>query len=140
MKGTISVEHILPQEWKWDWVKEKEADQKALTDQINGCINGIGNLLLIGPEENTRQGNRHPAEKKYPDYGVSYKEHNENKGNAWRESSEWEKIIRNRGQKIFEFMLENLVGKPAPENQIGQSAGDTGPNPAAGVGNSNVAP
>jgi hypothetical protein len=116
MKGTISVEHILPQEWLW--IKDTDEDLKRMSGdkwdpfykEIEGCINGIGNLLLITPGENTSAGNNHPADKEYEKYyaGGSYKEHNGSR-EEWRQSKNWTKLIQDRGEKIFNFMLGTLV-------------------------------
>ena len=118
MKGTISVEHILPQEWKWKWIEELNGEHIDLSDtekdqwskNIWSFINGAGNLLLLTPSENTTAGNKHPVDKQYKKYcsGGSYKEHDENR-EQWRDPNNWEKIIRNRGEKIFEFMMNTLL-------------------------------
>ena len=116
MKGTISVEHILPQEWYW--IRDKDENLKGMSEdewasfhkKIDDCINGIGNLLLITPGDNTRVGNKHPADKRYEEYcaGGSYEEHNRSR-EKWRSSKEWTNLIRARGEEIFKFMLNTLV-------------------------------
>jgi hypothetical protein len=114
MKDTISVEHILPQEW--DWIRGTDEDLKAMSEDdwasfhkgIDDCINGIGNLLLITPGENTSVRNNHPAEKEYDCVGGSYAEHDRNR-EKWRSSKEWSNLIRARGEEIFNFMLGKLV-------------------------------
>jgi hypothetical protein len=117
MKGKISVEHILPQ--MWDWIKHEGTDEnlKGMSEdewtsfrkEIDDCINGIGNLLLITPSENTSAGNKHPADKKYERYcGGSYQEHDLGR-EKWRQSKEWPDLIRTRGERIFKFMLDTLV-------------------------------
>jgi hypothetical protein len=119
MKGTISVEHILPQEWNWEWIVDSCGVPKTLSSEdkdkwikdVGSFINGIGNLLLITPGENTSVGNNHPAKKEYSYTGGSYEEHNRNR-EKWNSSNEWSKLIRERGEKIFKFMLENLVDTP----------------------------
>lgn len=112
MKGTISVEHILPQEWNWDWVNNaimKERKEESIR-QINSCINGIGNLLLITPGENSTVGNHHPAQKIYDDVydGGSYKAHNENR-EEWKAAENWCNLIHGRGNAIYTFMIEYLI-------------------------------
>ena len=119
MKGTISAEHILPQDWHWLMDEDTNEDLKkrsgekweSFRKEIDGCINGIGNLLLITPGENTSLGNRHPADKEYQKYcgGGSYKEHDQNR-ELWRQSKEWPRLIQSRGDAMFKFMLETLVG------------------------------
>lgn len=117
MKGTISVEHILPQEWYW--IRNDDPDLKGISEDdwvafhkgIDQCINGIGNLLLITPSENTSVGNKHPAEKDYEQYcaGGSYADHHQSR-EEWRSSKKWNNLIRARGEEIFKFMLNTLVG------------------------------
>jgi hypothetical protein len=119
MKGTISVEHILPQEWYW--IKDEDEELKGLAEddwdsfhkKIDSCINGIGNLLLITPGENTSVGNKHPANKEYEKYcaGGSYKEHDQNR-EKWRSSKGWSNLIHARGEEIFKFMLDTLIDGP----------------------------
>ncbi|MGD0815988.1 MAG: DUF262 domain-containing protein [Verrucomicrobiota bacterium] len=114
MKGRISVEHILPQGW-YD-IDEKLKRMKsnspiewdALRKDIDDHINGIGNLLLITGAENTSVSNNHPADKKYVCTGGSYDDHNQNR-EKWRSSEKWLEHISVRGEKIFNFMLRNLV-------------------------------
>jgi hypothetical protein len=117
MKGTISVEHILPQEWQWEWIdgwqvaSERSPEEKeAVIKNIQTFINGLGNLLLLTPGENTAVGNRHPADKLYRRFsaGGSYKDHDQNR-ERWRSSEEWSGLIRERGEEIFNFMLSTLV-------------------------------
>lgn len=117
MKGKISVEHILPQEWVW--IKDEDGYLVAMSidewdsfyKEIENCINGIGNLLLITPGENTSLGNNHPKDKEYEKYcnGGSYKEHSQCR-EKWSLSKEWPHLINERGEKIFNFMLSTLVG------------------------------
>ncbi|RRJ98932.1 DUF262 domain-containing protein [Opitutaceae bacterium TAV4] len=119
MKGTISVEHILPQQW--EGIRNEDKDLKAMSEaqwdefrkKISDCINGLGNLLLITSQENTSQGNTHPALKEYKKYcaGGSYQEHDKNR-NRWAESGQWSNLIRQRGERILEFTMEWLVGDP----------------------------
>ncbi|MES2469419.1 MAG: DUF262 domain-containing HNH endonuclease family protein [Verrucomicrobiota bacterium] len=118
MKGTISVEHILPQEWDWKWTNYPEEDSRGMSDkrdafqkEIEGCINGIGNLLLITPGENSSVGNTHPANKIYARYcaGGTYEKHNLDR-DMWMRSEDWSDLIRKRGEDIFGFMLGSLVG------------------------------
>ncbi|MCF7787148.1 MAG: DUF262 domain-containing HNH endonuclease family protein [Prosthecobacter sp.] len=117
MKGTISVEHILPQEWQWKWVKGSSGVLGELSDEekahwlkaVDAVINGIGNLLLITPGENSSVSNAHPADKRYERYCAgSYAEHNLNR-EKWRHAEEWSGLIHERGERIFKFMLSNLV-------------------------------
>lgn len=118
MKGTISVEHILPQERQREWIDGRngalsDEEFRRETEKINGYINGVGNLLLITSGENTSASNNHPADKKYCRYhGGSYKEHDQNP-ELWRSSANWPKLINERGEKIFDFMLKELVAAPA---------------------------
>jgi len=123
VKGTISVEHILPQNWygirdgkdlSGETLKSMEDDAwKRFHEGIDACINGIGNLLLITPSENTSKSNYHPKDKIYdPPYsGGSYKNHDCNRG-QWEDPQKWKLIIEERGERIYKYMLDNLVGAP----------------------------
>jgi hypothetical protein len=116
MKGRPSVEHILPRAWEelrqGDAVLREMSDHEwnAFRDRINACIDGLGNLLLISGSENSSLGNSHPADKPYERSGGSYQEHDQN-SETWRLSSNWESLIRERGEKIFSFMIHHLVGE-----------------------------
>jgi hypothetical protein len=120
MKGTVSVEHILPQEWDWEWTNATtDQDKEALLKKMGNCINGIGNLLLITPGENSSVGNDHPADKRYHRYcaGGSYKVHHEN-CEEWRSSENWEDLIGNRGKTIYQFILDELIDAPMPPLKV----------------------
>ncbi len=120
MKGTISVEHILPQEWQWEWIegwKNTDAPPKDRQDEllkdIGGFINGLGNLLLLTPGENASVGNTHPADKNYERYCIADVEgapHQDRE--KWRSSESWKDLIQTRGEDIYNFMLKNLIGIP----------------------------
>ncbi len=119
MKGSPSVEHILPQEWQWEWIdgypKEGElpADERErLMKEVGGYINGLGNLLLLTPGQNTRAGNTHPAEKDYPHDGGSYQEHKENLS-KWKSSKNWAHLIDSRGNQILNFIRRKMVAVEA---------------------------
>jgi hypothetical protein len=90
-----------------------EDDWDSFHKKIDSCINGIGNLLLITPGENTSVGNKHPANKEYEKYcaGGSYKEHDQNR-EKWRSSKGWSNLIHARGEEIFKFMLDTLIDGP----------------------------
>lgn len=109
MKKGRSIEHILPQEWQWEWVNEKpeSVSEKGheFAKLISQYINGIGNLLLISGEENSSMNNNHPEKKEYKCGSGSYKEHEE-KRDQWKNHAEWKEIITNRGKKIYEFMTK----------------------------------
>jgi Protein of unknown function DUF262/Protein of unknown function (DUF1524) len=124
MKGIISVEHILPQEREPEWVEKEdvpprtlsESEREAVQKEVGSYVNGIGNLLLLTPGENTAEGNKHPAKKEYKRYstGGSYKWHDENR-EKWRSSTKWRGLILARGKEIFDFMLSTLVdGSESP--------------------------
>jgi hypothetical protein len=127
MKKAPSVEHILPQEWQWEWLDEHrknggltDDEKKLKSDEVGGYINGIGNLLLLTREENTSAGNSHPAEKFYGYTGGSYAEHNEHR-ERWRTSGTWSSLIEERGMKIFHFMRRELVGLDEARNDARSS-------------------
>ena len=110
MKSSRSIEHMLPQEWQWQWfVKDEknitESDRKK-GEKINSYINGLGNLLIISSKENTSVNNLPPNEKIYKSCtGGSYTEHNGNRG-KWDDHKNWEKIITERGNRIYEFVIK----------------------------------
>ncbi len=111
IKTGRSVEHILPREWDWSWIREKEPISEAgkkFNDEIQTNINGIGNLLLITANENSSQSNRHPNLKHYRSCsGGSYELHNINK-EKWNNHLEWVDLIKSRGQKIYAF-IQNFI-------------------------------
>ncbi len=115
MKGTISVEHKLPQEWQWEWIegscevpgKLSDEERDTWLKDVGSFINGIGNLWLLTPGENTSAGNKHPADKGYERYCAG-DEHDRNR-ERWRSAKEWSNLIRTRGEEIFKFMLSTLV-------------------------------
>jgi hypothetical protein len=119
MKGTISVEHILPQEWNWEWVNDDNMKEKReeTAHQITSCINGVGNLLLITPGENSTMSNHHPSDKCYGQFydGGSYKAHSDNR-ETWKSATKWCDLIRERGEQIYDFMLNHLIGNGGGEN------------------------
>ena len=115
MKGTISVEHILPQNWqaiKADGAPEEALQSIAKDEQadfigkVDGWINGLGNLLLLMPGENSSESDKHPTDKKYSDHLLgSYENHRANK-DLWLEPREWTGLIEKRGEQIHDFMLQ----------------------------------
>ena len=118
MKDKTTLEHILPQEWNKEWINERDLNETSEAEfpkKIAAWINGIGNLLLLTKSENSSVGNKHPADKKYRCSGGSYKEHNES-GEKWRSSKEWPNLIRERGEKIFDFMRNKLIGASNPQS------------------------
>jgi hypothetical protein len=130
MKGTISVEHILPQGWKWEWIEKSPEVGRDLTDDekaewlkdVGSFINGIGNLLLLNPSANTALGDNHPAEKDYTRYciGGSYAKHHNNLSRWW-DPNQWKALIHDRGEDIFRFILENLVEDPLTLGPVSDS-------------------
>lgn len=123
MKRIISVEHILPQNWEWDWVEkddcparkfetEEERDKyrREFGSKVSTFINGLGNLLLVTREDNSALGNEHPAKKNYMRIcsGGSYLEH-EARREKWKSSDEWQKLIKGRGDEIYKFLLEEML-------------------------------
>lgn len=111
MKKGRSIEHILPQEWSWEWIGETDPRNisesgKNKNEIINSLINGIGNLLLISGNENSSINNSHPKTKLYKSCsGGSYDKHNLNK-QEWENYENWESIINKRGETLFVFLRE----------------------------------
>jgi len=111
MKKGRSVEHILPQEWKASISNSSNID-KDFEEEINKCIDGIGNLLIITKSENSSVNNQHPKDKNYNSCsGGSYDEHNDN-SNKWENHENWKTIIEERGNKIYDFMIDYFQLKP----------------------------
>lgn len=122
MRGALSVEHILPQQWQWEWADGWDKDaglpddqKKALQSEVDAVLNGLGNLLLLSQGENTSVGNTHPAKKHYRSKGGSYEEHDSLR-DCWEASSNWRRIIEDRGTKIFNFIIEEMVGGAVSES------------------------
>lgn len=65
----------------------------------------IYNLILLSTPENSQKGNNHPKDKLYNFNFGSYKNHNENK-HLWENSNDWERLIMERGHKIYDFMFD----------------------------------
>lgn len=110
MKGGRSIEHILPQEWSQNWIADYEKKdtqmRQELSNKINSFINGIGNLLLITKSENSSLSNKHPKEKCYKSCAGGYYETHNLQSEKWEDHTEWENIIADRGNKIFNFLLD----------------------------------
>jgi len=121
MKGTISIDHMLPQNWKWDWIAEEfkssEEMQQKYINEVSSFINGLGNLIPITVSENSSLNNGHPADNVYSEIyiGGTYDTHNTTREADWRDATLWETTIRNRGEEIYRFMLENLI-EPEPQD------------------------
>ncbi len=116
MRGPFEIEHILPQEWRDDWISEDKEDEDGFKEKINHCKNGVGNLLLVPRGENRSLSNNHPKDKKYGaengvEYGGgTYAYHNEHSNN-WEDPGNWPKEILSRGKSIRQFMLNQLLYK-----------------------------
>lgn len=124
MKNTISVEHILPQEWQWNWLNGVEKAEDLTSEQrdqklreVSSYINGIGNLLLISCGENSSVGNEHPARKEYKfnQLAGSYKWH-DGVRSRWEDSEQWGKLILERGEEIFRFIMQDLLQSTDTQN------------------------
>lgn len=122
MKGNISVEHILPQQWKWKWINGVEDDATEPTQDeknewvkkidVESFINGLGNLLLLSRSANASLGNQHPCEKDFRRFhiGGSY-EFNQDKIDAWKDANNWPNLINDRGQQIYNYMMKYFFEK-----------------------------
>lgn len=108
MKNGVSIEHILPQEWPWDFIEGIDSlseETKKFEKEITNIINGIGNLLILSPSENSSQSNSHPKEKVYSINSYSYRLHKENRNN-WQNHLIWNELILNRGIEIYQYLLD----------------------------------
>lgn len=120
LKKGRSVEHILPQSWEWNWINADEnnitEEERKFNIKIQKIINGVGNLLLISPTENSSLSNKHPKNKIYKSCnGGSYELHNQT-SIKWENSENWEKNIKDRGELIFNFMTEYFEFKNLNQN------------------------
>lgn len=110
LKNGVSVEHILPQEWQWDFMEGVDEsnvteEAKRFEKEIANIINGIGNLLILSPPENSSQSNSHPKDKVYSIDSYSYNLHKENRI-QWQNHLNWNELILNRGKEIYNFLVE----------------------------------
>lgn len=112
IKSGYSREHILPQVGWEKFIEETIKDKnqiEKIKNSVKDVINGIGNLLIVTKNLNSENGNKHPSKKTYPpEWGISYKNHNDNQS-EWNNPENWERIIEERGKKIFEYLRENLL-------------------------------
>lgn len=56
IRGKLSIEHVLPQEWQAHWPLARENDEAS--ERRNRALQTFGNLTLVTPEFNTRLSNR----------------------------------------------------------------------------------
>ena len=114
MKEGAALEHILPREWEWEWIKnccKSDEEQNRFNQDIREYLNGIGNLLLLSQSENSTHGNKKPAEKEYSINGSSYQIHNENK-ERWKKPEQWIDLIQERGNKVVDFLFTYFFAAP----------------------------
>ena len=117
MKSKLSVEHLAPQGWEGiekiriylDSLDDRR--RQDLRNELQACIHGLGNLLLISSGDSSGKGDDHPADKCYEKYGNggSYAEHNLNR-DLWNSLESWGALIKFRGEAIFNFMMTEMVG------------------------------
>lgn len=110
MKGSISVEHVLPQNWREDALESLPDDCSSdeFVEEVRNHINGLGNLMLLTLAENSSAGNKHPADKIYQTPGGSYAEHNDNR-ERWRDPTQWVTHIQKRGEEIYQGVFPLLI-------------------------------
>jgi hypothetical protein len=56
IKGRLSIEHVMPQEWKRYWPLEDSSEEAVERREL--VLQSIGNLTLVTPEFNTALSNR----------------------------------------------------------------------------------
>jgi hypothetical protein len=104
LKEKLTVEHLLPQEWKpkWPLPEDATADQIALRDQM---LHTIGNLTLLTKKLNPSVSNG-AWSKKVADIKKHSRLHlNLDIINNW--SDDWgEATIRTRGNSLFQMALK----------------------------------
>lgn len=115
MKGKISVEHIIPQSWDRKWLngyEQMDSEQRdARIKEVGSFINGLGNLALLTPSENSSASDAKPAEKHYKGYtGAGFYLYHDEHRTEWDDSNNWKGLVQDRGEKIFEFMRNTLIG------------------------------
>lgn len=130
MKEPTTIEHILPgnREKAKQTLQEKdgwdEQTWKILqSEEINPIIDGIGNLLLLSSSENSSLGNKRPDLKEYKigledkNGNSSYAKHNRER-EVWKDPDQWEGRIMERGERIFKFLMEEMIGIPESEVHV----------------------
>lgn len=102
---------------------EEQTWNMLQSEEINPIINGIGNLLLLSSSENSSLGNKCPDLKEYK-IGLedkngesSYAKHNRER-EVWKDSSQWKGRIEERGERIFKFLMEEMIGIPESEVHV----------------------
>ena len=112
MRVGSSLDHILPQEWYWEWIGAKQdkltSKDKTFNTKIDKRINGIGNLILVSSNDNSSKSNTHPAEYEYKIKGGSYQTHNDNRKN-WKNHENWASIIDERSEAIYDFLINTML-------------------------------
>lgn len=105
----LSVEHVMPQEWREHWPLPNVADEQVETDVRQSLVHDFGNLTLVTPPFNSKLSNRSPA--------VKLPEIDKNGGplalnNDFRNGRVvWtEQDIRDRGEKLFGYALKVWPG------------------------------
>jgi len=111
MRNSISVEHILPQEWTASYTEQDKEINEDLKKEIASSLHGLGNLLLLTSSQNTSLGKNPPSVKQYLSFckGGSYSEH-ENNREDWGKPTEWTRLIKERGELIYDFILTEQLG------------------------------
>lgn len=54
----LTIEHVMPKEWKKHWYLPKSGDQENVEEQRNLAIQSIGNLTLLTSDTNSDLGNK----------------------------------------------------------------------------------
>lgn len=113
-KEGVSLEHILPRNWRWEWIGAKPNnltdEEHKFNQSISDVINGIGNLMLLTSSDNSSLKDKKPTEKlkHLQKCGIITDMNND----WWKDlesSKKWKESIERRGENIFNFLIKYFV-------------------------------
>lgn len=107
-KDKKTLDHILPQNWQ-NFAGENITENLKIN--IDSIINGIGNLIIVTQSENSTLSDKKPSDKTYKNnqFG-SYKKF-EGLKSEWENSENWDKLISNRSNEIYNFLVKYFTRK-----------------------------
>lgn len=113
IKGKLSIEHVLPQEWGTHWGLNSASDEAV--ERRNLALQTFGNLTLVTPEFNTKLSNRDFKTKKKEIKRTSRLLLNrgfwEDDLQTWDESA-----IRKRGLELFDLARRRWPHPASPSD------------------------
>lgn len=121
--GSLTIEHVMPQEWEKNWPLVNEVDQVSAVAERDTLIHTIGNLTLLTGKLNSTLSNASFSEKRPAIIQESALRLNTyfHEINAWNESE----ILR-RGSHLFEIAKRIW---PFPQGNF-----PLGPTSSVGIG------